>query len=100
MGCNGRRSVAVFGVRTGVLDRRLACGRRHLQHRLPKVVLRALQSGQAAYVLAPVAAHGTTPRGRPLSFSSLPISPITWLNTSTASDGSVDLTATNTTDLA
>ena len=58
-----RRSGALFGARSGVLDRRLECGRRHPQHRLPRAVLYALQSGQAASVLAPVAAPGIAPRG-------------------------------------
>ena len=47
----------------GVVDRRLACGRRHPQHRLPSAVLCTLQSGQVASVLAPAAAHGTTHAG-------------------------------------
>src|ERR1019366_10304089 len=53
---DGRRSGALFGARAGALDRRLGFGWRHPQHRLPKAVLYALQSGQAASVLAPVAA--------------------------------------------
>ena len=62
--CDGRSSVASFGARAGPLDRRLGRGRRHLQHRLPSAILYALQSGQAAPVLALIAAPGTTPRGR------------------------------------
>jgi len=55
-----RRSGAMFGARAGALDRGLGCGRRHPQHRLPRAFLYALQSGQAASVLAPVAAPGTS----------------------------------------
>jgi len=51
-----RRSGALFGARAGALDRRLGCGRRHPQHRLPRAVLYALLSCRAASVLAPVAA--------------------------------------------
>jgi hypothetical protein len=69
MGCgqdgNGRRSGALFGARPGELDRRLGCGRRHPQHRLPRAALYALQSGQAASVLAPVAAPGNGTSGLP-----------------------------------
>jgi hypothetical protein len=59
---DGRRSGASFCSRSETRDRRLRCVRRHPQHRLPRAVLYALQSAQAASVLAPVAAPGTAPR--------------------------------------
>jgi hypothetical protein len=55
-----RRSGALFGARAGALDRRLGCGRRHPQHRLPSAVLSTLRSAQAAAVLAHVPAPVTT----------------------------------------
>jgi hypothetical protein len=49
--CDGRRSVASFGARARPLDRRLECARRRQQDRLPRAILHALRSGQAAPVL-------------------------------------------------
>jgi hypothetical protein len=60
---DGRRSGALLGARAGVVDRRLGCGRRHGQLWLPSAVLFALRPGQAASVLAPVAAPGTALSG-------------------------------------
>jgi hypothetical protein len=60
---DGRRSGTLFGARASAFDRRLGCGRRHLGHRQPSAVLHPLQSGQAASVLAPVAAPLPKPQG-------------------------------------
>jgi hypothetical protein len=40
------RSGALFGARSGVLDRRFGWGRRHPQHRLPRAVLYVFWSGR------------------------------------------------------
>ena len=62
-GGGARRSGALFGARAGAFDRRLERGRRHPQHRLPRAVLYALQSGRAASGLAIVVAPRTKPWG-------------------------------------
>ncbi len=73
-----RPSGALFGARAGGLDRRLGFGRRHPQHRLPSAVLYALQSEQAASVLAPGTAPGTKSRGYPFATTQTrPVSGIT-----------------------
>ena len=49
-----RRSGALFGARACALDRRLGCGRRHPQHRLPSAVQPALRPGRwPTYFLRP-----------------------------------------------
>ena len=55
----GRRSGTLFGARVGALDRRLGCGRRCRQHRLPNAVPCTAQPRQATSLLAPVTAPGT-----------------------------------------
>src|ERR1035437_205032 len=62
-GGDGRRYGASFCAGRGARDRRLGSGRRHPPHREPKAVLSTLRTGNATYLLAPVAAPGTAHGG-------------------------------------
>ena len=59
---DGRRSGAAFCAWRGARERRLGSGRRHPPHREPEAVLSTLRTGNATYLLAPVAAPGTSGR--------------------------------------